>query len=106
MAPLAELQQLDKKRAELVSELEELDHTILDLKQKRAEELLTEIKALGIEVPFPWGKKEKAEKKPTKAAGEKFCKTCETKGHDTRAHNRHPEKFTEDELAAKGWPTT
>lgn len=33
----------------------------------------------------------------------RFCKTCDMKGHDTKAHNFHKEKFTPEELAAKGW---
>ena len=106
MAPGNELQQLDAKRTALAKELEELDHKILDLKQKRADELLAEIKALGIEVQFPSGKKIDVEKKLAKSAAGKFCKICDIKGHDTRAHNHHSEKFTQEELAARGWSTT
>lgn len=31
------------------------------------------------------------------------CKVCKVLGHHTRAHNRHPESFTAQELADKGW---
>lgn len=31
------------------------------------------------------------------------CKVCKIVGHHTRAHNRHPEPFTPQELADKGW---
>jgi len=31
------------------------------------------------------------------------CKVCKIPGHSTRAHNFHPEKFTDEELTVKGY---
>src|SRR5688572_7543631 len=47
----SELAQLQEKREKLQAQLEELDGEILELKRKRKEELMAELKELGLDVP-------------------------------------------------------
>lgn len=100
---------------ELLKQLEELKpKAIEDLLAQRAA-IDAKLASLGYVEDKPAPIPAKAKKTPLKANSEatdnpsanfdpeKECKVCRIVGHHTRAHNRHPQAFTPDELAAKGW---
>jgi hypothetical protein len=86
MTPIPELERLNAKRVELVNEIGELDVKIMALKKERAQQLMAEYKALGLdEVPFPL--KSAGKPKATRRSKlDKPCSYCGEKGHDARKH--------------------
>lgn len=107
----SELTQLQQKREQIQSQLEEVDTQILELKNKRKEELLEELKALGLDVvPKTTASASSGDnkKKGTKKTLDKPCKICgfltepyhdaRLKTHRDQGDNKRP--LTDAELAA------
>lgn len=102
--PMTDLEKLQAQRKELEAKIEEIDTQILELKRERQQELLAELKALGLDVLPQTRKAGDRKERERKDVPCPICKFKTSPLHDARSHRQqNPKKaFTESELTAKG----
>lgn len=73
-----ELEVLNKKKADLTAQLEEVEARLAELRKEKADALMAELRALGVDLTAT------RPTKPVKAKGTRVCKLCGQPGHNAR----------------------